>query len=184
MPEGRRPPWETGEPGAPAVPGQEGTCPPHDDWTEAEKWAWGEIRSGRPANFHAKCGGLDPKNAKAWNSAEVRAQRLLRPEFLRAILLNQPWRGALSHTRVVIFGAYFAKDICLQGGELPFGIKFSDCRFEGGVRLDGAIVPQNLKFNNCAIRGDFDIEMARVRGSVLLEKSMLRGGVKAGGAVV
>lgn len=178
-----KPPWETGEPGVPAVPGHEGTCPPHPDWTDAEKWAWGEIRAGRPADFRKQFGYLDPHDEYIWYTDEVEGQRLLRPEFLRAILLNHPWRGALPPSLVVIFGAYFVESIFLQGAELPFGINFSECKFDGKVVLTGAIVPRNFELHDCSVADSVNIDLIKIGGSLLIENCKLNE-IFAGGSSV
>ncbi len=40
----------------PALPGEECRVPPHESWSDLEKWVWQEVGSGRPANINNKLG--------------------------------------------------------------------------------------------------------------------------------
>ena len=56
-----------------------------DEWSDAEQWAWEEIRAGRIADFHKRYDQeLDPKKPDGWDSSQE--DRLLSNAFLVTIL--------------------------------------------------------------------------------------------------
>ena len=78
---------------------------PHSSWTEQEKWVWSRVSEGEIADFNKAedyGGKLDPKKPEEWPES-----RILTPAFLETILLNEPYRGALTRHGVQISGALF-----------------------------------------------------------------------------
>lgn len=161
--------WESGKPGVPALPGEEGTCPPHPDWTEPEKWAWKEISAGREADFHLKYGEIDPRKDGDWKSVDVRKQRLLSPEFLKSVLLNHPWKSALSNIGVRIGGALFEPKIDLQNAEICCDLWLVQCRIQRELKLLMARHDKNLGLTNSCVAGGLTMDRASIKGGLFLQ---------------
>lgn len=71
------------------------------DWSAAERWAWGEIKAGRIADFNLDQGkALDPNEPEGWGKS-----RALRPDVLKEILFRSPWREQIPIEGVRITGA-------------------------------------------------------------------------------
>ena len=99
-------------------------------WTEAEKWAWNELCEGRSADFNRRLNDvLDPRNpdhVDRW----VDGRRTLSPEFLRTILLFEPFRSATPFSGISILGTHIPGDIVLNEAvsTRPFEIRGSFVR--------------------------------------------------------
>jgi hypothetical protein len=101
-----------------ALPPLERVCsvPADERWTPQEKFVWERVCVGEVANFNEAPGfggKLDPMNAADWPPS-----RILRPAFLEAILLNDPYRRALTRFGVIVVGARFVETIDLVGADL------------------------------------------------------------------
>lgn len=113
----------------PALPGQECRTDPHESWNEAEEWAWGEICAGRIADFNKRDGlaePLDPNEPDGWDDGAKK--RRLRPAFLEAVLLHEPWRSAVSWQGVRIAGALFSEELDLAHARLERQLWLDECR--------------------------------------------------------
>ncbi len=110
--------------------GPSGEVSAPDHWSEAETWAWAEIRAGRPANFNARFGRLDPKSSEGWDDT-----RKLGQAFLETILLDDPYRGAIPRQGVRILGAWFPETIDLTNARVAHELWLHHSRFEASVQL-------------------------------------------------
>ncbi len=115
---------------APSDSGATGTGPggetsPPEDWSEAETWAWAEIRAGRTADFNARFGPLDPKTPKGWDDT-----RKLGQSFLETILLDDPYRSAIPRQGVRILGAWFPEPIDLAHARVEHQLWLHRSRFD------------------------------------------------------
>lgn len=128
------------------------------------------------------------------------ADRVLSAKFIEDLLTN---KDAKVHRRGVrIANAVIHESIDLQGAEIPFLIRFSNCRFDSDVNfsqgvlaknviLDGSIFngfirfvftevkgylsARNTQFNNATERADFN--NLRVSGDVFLDGAIFKGPV-------
>src|SRR5215510_15770157 len=86
-------------------------------WSEPEKWVWQEILAGRIADFNARVGSQDtplkPTTSQGWGE-----ERQLRSDFLKQILLRQPYISEIPAEGVRIDGAGFAEAVELGHGRL------------------------------------------------------------------
>ena len=73
-------------------PGGEIIAP--DDWSEAETWAWGEIREGRIADFNERFGELDEKTPEGWNNTRKLGRTPV--AIHRPLPLTDGWPSSLS----------------------------------------------------------------------------------------
>lgn len=73
---------------------------PHEDWTEAEQWAWARLKAGEIADFNEMLGETaDPAKPEDWDD-----RRSLRRQFLEAII-EDPWRSAIHQKGIRVSGA-------------------------------------------------------------------------------
>lgn len=156
---------------------------PPDEWTEPERWAWERFRAGRVADFNERYGNfLDPKNEAAWTNQE-KERRGLRADFLRTVLLCEPWRSAVAHPGVGILGAYFADNISLISAIIKcnFSAVFSlfngnlnliTTSFEYSINLDGSFFSNKISMDGTQVRGALFMRIGiNVGGQVSLEEA-------------
>ncbi len=128
---------------APApVPSNPGT-------TATERWVWEEVRAGRTANLHARCGvRLDPHRAEdaRWGDD----CRRLTAGFLERVLTSEGWRAAPAHRGVSIVGARVAEPLDLAAARVEMEVWLDESRFDRDVThfwspLRGLAVPSGLR---------------------------------------
>ena len=169
-------------------------------WTPQEKFVWERVCVGEVANFNAAPGyggKLDPMKPADWPQS-----RVLRPAFLEAILLKDPYRRALTRRGVVIAGARFVETIDLAGADLQhplalavslvehdadfsrlrsrYQLDLTDSKVTGTVKLNGADLDANLVLTH----GEFaalDLTGAHVGGQVTLAGSKVTGDISLSG---
>jgi uncharacterized protein YjbI with pentapeptide repeats len=99
-------------------------------WSEAEQWAWDEIRAGRIADFNTLDGNLDPRKPDGWDN-----KRKVSPTFLKEILFREPYRSGIPVEGVRIIGAWFPEPVDLAHGHLNRQLWLDECRFEEAADL-------------------------------------------------
>jgi hypothetical protein len=93
----------------PISPGESCRVPPHESWSELERWVWQEIGSNRIVDVNTKLGtSADPKRPEGWGS-----ERWLSPLFLETLLLHDPWRSAVPRHGIRIRVRYSKKILTL-----------------------------------------------------------------------
>jgi len=135
-----------------------------EDWSEQEKWVWERVSKGEIADFNraGTYGGLlDPRNPKGWPES-----RILTPEFLETILLRDPYREALTHKGVKIFGAWFKAPIDLSEASLPCPLKLLVCRFDSNVYLRLVRTPRTISVAGSKFAGELNMNGLRVGGNL------------------
>jgi uncharacterized protein YjbI with pentapeptide repeats len=113
-------------------------------WTIQEKWVWGQICVGKPANFNLEPGyggTLDTKSSSGWPS-----NRVLHSEFLQTILLREPFKSAMLRQGVHIEGAWFIQDLDLSHATLNHPLRIEASRFEALVDFGYLINPHFVSF--------------------------------------
>jgi hypothetical protein len=183
-------------------PPLDAACPvPADQrWTPQERFVWERVCIGEVANFNAAPGyggNLDPMKEADWPQS-----RVLRPAFLEAILLKDPYRGALTRHGVIIVGARFVETIDLAGADLehPLALAVSlvekdadfrrlrsrhqldltDSKVAGTVKLSGLDLDASLVLTKDELAA-LDLTGAHVGGQVILADSKVGGDVRLNG---
>ena len=130
------------------------TIDPHEDWTEAERWAWKQIQAGAVADFNGKLGEVaDPAKPEDWDK-----RRTLRRRFLEAII-EPPWREHVHRKGIRIVGALLPE--------------------EDGLSLDWqrVSVPWEIWLVRSRIVGVVTMADAKISGLLLLESSRFEAAV-------
>ncbi len=164
---------------APSDSGRAGTGPSGevsapDHWSEAETWAWAEIRAGRPADFNARFGDLDPKDPEGWDDT-----RKLGQEFLETILLHAPYRGAIPRRGVRIVGAWFREPIDLANAHVTHELWLDYSRFEASVQLTDMKALGVLSLEGSRFGGKLDMD--RLHADSIL---FMHGGAEFGEVIL
>lgn len=152
--------------GQPAWPGGPPTTPPHPDWTDNEKWCWERIHRGEEADLNVKLEleeRLHPKDEELW-TADVKQERLLSPEFLRMVLLREPWRGAAGDGGVRIVGAYFDRAIELNAARVVLDFWLDFCWQERDFLAASSIWEGVLSFEGSRIKGLVNLTESKILG--------------------
>lgn len=147
--------------GTSAGPGGEISAPDH--WSEAETWAWVEIRAGRIADFNARDGRLDPKSSEGWDDT-----RKLGQAFLEAILLHDPYRGAIPRRGVRIVGAWFPETIDLANARIAHELWLDYSRFEASVQLTDMKILGVLSLDGSRFGGKLDMQRLQADSSLFM----------------
>ena len=164
-----------------ALPGEPCRVKPLDEWLDSEMWAWTEICEGRIADFNRRPGNetLDPRNPEH-DMKWADGRRTLSPDFLTTILLHEPFRSAVPHRGVHIFGAYFEDTINMSDAsiERPLVIgaslfkspvimrrftttklisidssRFESALYMGSATIGGHLFLRNTRFKEVDLRG-------------------------------
>jgi hypothetical protein len=146
-------------------------------WTEAERWAWGEIRAGRVADFNARYGEtLDPAKPTGWDSAALGKDRRLSPWFLATILLNAPLKQFIPGQGIVISGAWFPQGLELGYISLEGPLIFRHSRFERTLRVTSVRI-RDFFLQGVTANSDVDFISAEIGGTLLVEGGTFTGPV-------
>ena len=144
---------------------QKAQVDPDKSWSEAERWAWAEIRAGRISDFHARHGKLDPKEPGGWDET-----RKLSQAFLETILVREPFKGAVPRQGVRIVGAWFEEPIELENAQIVPQLWLDQCRFERTVDFGSATFSSHLSFEGSRLP-EANLSHAKVCGQVNMSGS-------------
>jgi hypothetical protein len=156
--------------------GAQDASPPRSGWSEAEQWAWEEIRAGRIADFNTREGKLDPRKPDGWGDA-----RKLSHDFLKAILFREPYMSALPIEGVRIVGAWFSEPVDLASGRLARQLWLHGCRFEEAANLALLHVDDFLSLEASAFAGQgddlvsLDLTDAKIGGQLNMAGTLVAG---------
>ena len=176
-----------------------------DGWSEAERWAWGEIRAGRIADFHNRSGQeLDPKAPDGWENAQQ--DRLLSSAFLITIITEVRFRIITPFSGVRINQASIKEEIDLQHARLERQLWLENCRLNGtvnlfglqingwlslegswiggAVNLNGAELESHVSFEQVEIVSEVDLRGAKIGGSLNMDCSHFAGKLNLSGVEV
>ena len=162
------------------LPGVSCRVDPLDQWEGPEVWAWQEICEGRDADFNRH---LDDRLHPADESHAVRwrdGRRTLRPEFLKVVLLHEPFRSAVHFHGVRIVGAYVPGDVNLDDAVLERFLSFDGSLFEGSVSMRRFSTPTTLSFANARIAGTLDMASAEIGRGLGFQAATLADAILAG----
>jgi hypothetical protein len=172
-------------------------------WSDAERWAWGEIRAGRIADFHARYENLDPEKAEGW--ADAQKDRRVSPEFLVAILTEERFRQVTPFKGVQISGALFRHstpnllgvfeaEIDLRHAQLERQLVLDSCRFQGLLNLmdlhsnswlsfEGSWFGGAIILNGCVLESHVFLRNVRVGAKVDLTAAKIGGTLDMTGSI-
>ena len=140
-------------------------------WNQAEIWAWREICEGRNADFNKRLKETldprDPDHDLEW----LNENRALSSDFLRTILLYEPFRGATSYRGVYIVGAYFQDDVDLNHAPIERPLVFLESVFNGSLFLSRFATSSFILFEGSKLRGKLIMDSASIGGSLLMRGS-------------
>ena len=154
--------------------------PPRPEWLPSEKWAWSRIREGRPADFNGRDGVWYyplPNHPEAWD-----ATRLIRPAFLRDILLHSPWKDAVPPGRLEIIGAWIPEELNLGSSHIKMDLNLECCRFEAKLDLMGSNFDYALNLSSSFIAGPLELDGIRIHDDLILENIYLQSKLSMIGA--
>jgi uncharacterized protein YjbI with pentapeptide repeats len=163
---------------------QEGP-PAGSEWSEPERWAWQEIRAGRIADFNTRDGELDPRSPGGWDDT-----RKLSPDFLKEVLLREPYTSALPLEGARIVGAWFSEPVDLASGRLRHQLWLHGCRFEEAADLSLLHVDDFLSLEASAFtaqEGDpasVDLTEAKIGGQLNMAGALIAGRLAMSGLEV
>ncbi|MFQ5672717.1 MAG: hypothetical protein ACE5G9_06445 [Nitrospinales bacterium] len=139
-----------------------------NDWSDQEKFVWKKLVAGEKADFNTEPGyggPLDPKTPGDWAGKE---NRVLRPRFLKTILLDEGHRKTLAHKKVAISGAWFTEELDLSDATLANFLALDFCRFEKDVDFFHLQTPNLISLNKSTFSGELIMDSLRVEDSLLM----------------
>jgi hypothetical protein len=157
---------------------------PNPGGSEAERWAWEQMRTGVIADFNGRCVGRsqppltemfpsldDDDRRSSWSGP----CRLIEAAFIKRVLTEEPWRAALPRAGMQIHGTHIAWPLDLSGERIAGEVRLIMSRFEGAVTLDHAWFERSLNLHSSAFRAGIHGHQVRVGGDMELFGAMLRG---------
>ena len=111
-------------------------------WTPQEQWVWERISEGQLADlndYEEMDDPLRPADAGHWPQS-----RILRPSFLRRILLDESYRQVIPAQGVRISGARFSESLDLADCQLSHEVWLHECSFEQPLQLQHIRTPRDL----------------------------------------
>ena len=151
-------------------------------WNKAEKWAWKQICEGQNANFNSDkwAKELNPENPKrevldlkkAKHDDKLLAMRKLRPRFLKTILLNEPFRSAIPHRGVRIYGAYFEDKIDLGNASIERPMLIENSIFKSQVNMRRFSTTNIISFSKSRFDGTLDLIDASLGGDLFMKNAI------------
>ena len=143
---------------------RESLCSPKAaKWTPQETNAWRAIQAGEIVNMEvagSRYSPLDPNLPEGWNEA---GQRAISPDFLKTILGNKEFTGAIPYQGIHIIGAHFTDPLNLSGVHIEHPLKFVKCRFEKEVDLNYITSSSEVSLWGCKFLKKCDIGGARIQ---------------------
>lgn len=154
-----------------------------EKWSDAERWAWEEIRAGRIADFHNRYGiELDPEKPDGWDNEQ--RDRRLSQLFLEAILTDESFCLVTSFRGVRIRGACFEQTVDLQHARLERQLWIEHCRFQGGLILRNLQINGWLSLEGSWLGGAVDLMGALLDSSAFLIQVQIVGHLDVKGATI
>ncbi len=180
-------------------------------WTDQEYWVWKQVCEGKKADLKIY---IKQKKPDFYNdnfpleTKKIDELRILTSDFLRTILLYEPFHSAITEKGVIISGAWFQERVVLSSGKLNEDLSLWDSRFDNSaelglvhsqyllsmdgsyfrgeeVNINGGVVGGSLFMRDVTFETDIDLIAVKVNGDLDFSGSYFRGEkVNVGGAVV
>ena len=146
---------------------------PLKEWTAQEIWVWQKICPGEIADFNEAAGIVDsylnPAIKEKWPK-----NRSIRSRFLETILLDEPFRSALTHYGVRIWGAWLREPLDLTGAVLPTTLQLQYSRFESDINFSSTRTIFPLSFEGSFFAARLNMNFLRSESSVNLSRTHLK----------
>ena len=153
-------------------------------WTETDEWAWKEICEGRTVNFNDRLkeefNPTDPEHLNKWSDKG----RMLHRNFLKTILLHEPFQSAIPPWGVHIIGAVFQHDVDLRYGTIDRRLFLEESAFAASVLLGQVTTSATVSFNGSKITGKLGMNTISVGGNLYMRKKAEFKDVDMTGAIV
>ena len=162
-----------------ALPGEKCRVHPLDEWTKPEMWAWKQICEGRNADFinykwaeelnpanpkRKRLVPINPEDVKKW----VNNLRTLSSDFLKTILLHEPFRSAIPHRGVWIIRAYFKDEIDLRDASIERPLVLDYSLFKSLVNMHRFTTTKFVSFIRSRFEGKLDMDSATIGGNLFI----------------
>ena len=138
-------------------------------WAAQESWVWSKICAGDLADLQDFAGGS--ANAADWESWPPK--RELSFDFLRTILLVEPYRSAVPPAGVRISGARFRDPVDLSHAFVARDLWLDKSRFDKDVVLEGSHVPGMLSFDASQFASGLDLYELSVDGDLYVKAAIV-----------
>ena len=167
------------------LPSEECLISPRNGWFPSEKWAWNQICRGLMADFNAlEAQQLDPKTNPDHDSWK-KSRRISR-NFVRTILLYEPYRSAIPHRGVFIVGAYFHDGLDLNDATTDRRLVLERSLFPLPAALDRYTTSSYVRFSESSFQQPVVMVSAAIDGDLLLHNNHFYGlvelrGINVGG---
>lgn len=149
---------------------------PVEEWSEAERFVWGQTCAGKEADFNERGKKkLDPTSSLCWGES-----RRISSEFLETILFEQRFREKVTRKGVIITGAYFPDKLDLEDGHLPWPLNLNHSRLKKGLGMSGLQADRFVSFSGSCVMGKLDMNIVSIGSSLYMndgtfEEISLRG---------
>ena len=126
------------------------------NWTPQEHWVWKQVCEGKEADLgiYIKQKKPDYKDNFPLETQEIDELRTLTSDFMRTILLYEPFRSALTEKGVIILGAWFQERLVLYSGKFNEDLMLDDSRFDNGADLEHIQSQYLLTMDGSFLRGE------------------------------
>ena len=162
-------------------------------WSASERWVWGQICQRRAADFDAALDTLEGSGRQT-DDRFGDARRKLGADFLRTVLVREPFRSAVPPEGVRITGANLVGDIDLRDAVLVRVFGIVDSKVVGKFVMNRLHTPTSVAFSRSTFEGDFSLHSANIGGhlnmtgsafgEVVLQTVEIGGGVSMTGSHV
>lgn len=152
----------------------------YENWTAQERWVWDQVRLGKAAF-------LKKNPSEQWTEDKV-----LRPQFLKTILLHKPYCENITRNGVIIIGAWIKEPLNITNATILKPLALVNCRFESIVNLVNLKAKQNLSLIASEFKGWLKMDQIDVKNlkfcatkftkEVILNKAKIAGYLDMRGA--
>ena len=139
-------------------------------WSESERWAWRQICQGQAADFDAALNTKRDSGRQTDDRFED-ARRKLGADFLRTVLMREPFRSAVPPEGVRISGASFDEDVILRDAVLVRVLGIFDSRFRGKLEMNRLRTPTTVAFTGSTFEDKFSLHSVNIGGSLNMTRS-------------
>ena len=147
-------------------------------WKKSERWAWLRICRGGVVNFDGRLKArLKPSNPtdERWNDS-----RRLDPDFLRTILVQEPYRYMVGEHGINIIGAYFPTGIDLAHASIRHRLRIHRSLIKRSIKMERLTTSEKISFTRVNVTGEFDLDFATTGNDIKIghgtfERLRLRG---------
>ena len=139
-------------------------------WTAPERWAWGQICQSRPAHFDALL-GTRKDSGRQTPDRFGDPRRVLSAGFLRAVLVQEPFRSAVPPEGIRVVGATFDGDVDLPDAVFVRFLGIFDSKVSGKSVLSRLRTPATIAFIRSTFEDDFSLASASIGGSLNMTDS-------------